>query len=309
MYNLIIILTLYNYYFIFRYSGLIFIEKIFKVLVLLQLVIGYTQIVFHNAFDFIKTPAYRITERISLLNTEPSYTFPQLVLCLLCYCGIRYFNQKRFKLIDYLVLLAGFILLMFIAFSINASAQWTDFPVGYSAIPKTKLKGVVHTVLTTEQRDEHVFRTDVEVYDKSGRLIESLETNANIEIHSGSLVRLGRKTTFTYDSSGKLVKEKYFTPEGEYYGYTTHLYDYKNFLIREISFDTKGKETLKTTYTYFPEKRQVEVKWSIMKVLLSYNEKNQWIKRDDNGNVNFEYDNTQNLVKESHGSYWHNLQL
>ena len=114
MYNLIIILTLYNYYFIFRYSGLIFIEKIFKVLVWLQLAIGYTQIVFHNAFDFIKTPSYQITERISLLNTEPSYTFPQLVLCLLCYCCIRYFNHKRFKLIDYLVLLAGFVLLMFI---------------------------------------------------------------------------------------------------------------------------------------------------------------------------------------------------
>jgi hypothetical protein len=80
----------------------------------LQLAIGYTQIIFHNAFDIIKTPAYRITERISLLNTEPSYTFPQLVLCLLCYCCIRHFNQKRFKLIDYVVLLAGFILLMFI---------------------------------------------------------------------------------------------------------------------------------------------------------------------------------------------------
>lgn len=114
MYNLIIILTLYNYYFIFRYSSLIFIEKIFKVLVLFQLAIGYTQIILHNAFDFIKTPAYRITERISLLNTEPSYTFPQLVLCLLGYCCIRYFNQKRFKLIDYLILLAGFVLLMFI---------------------------------------------------------------------------------------------------------------------------------------------------------------------------------------------------
>lgn len=114
MYNFIIILTLYNYYFIFRYSGLMFIEKIFKVLVLLQLAIGYTQIVFHNAFDFIKTPSYQITERISLLNTEPSYTFPQLVICLLCYCCIRYFNHKRFKLIDYFLLLAGFILLMFI---------------------------------------------------------------------------------------------------------------------------------------------------------------------------------------------------
>ncbi len=114
MYNLIIILTLYNFYFILRYSSLIFAEKILKVLVLLQLVIGYIQIVLPNAFDFIKTPQYQFTERVSLLNTEPSYTFPQLVLSLLCYCCIRYYNNKRFTIIDHLILLAGFILLMFI---------------------------------------------------------------------------------------------------------------------------------------------------------------------------------------------------
>lgn len=114
MYNLIIILTLYNFYFIFRYSGLKFIEKILKVLVLLQLVIGYIQMILPTAFDFIKTPAYRFTERISLLNTEPSYTFPQLVICLLCYCCIRFYNNNRLKISDYIVLFAGFILLMFI---------------------------------------------------------------------------------------------------------------------------------------------------------------------------------------------------
>jgi len=114
MYNFIIILTLYNFYFIFRYCGLIFIERILKVLVLLQLAIGYIQMILPNAFDFIKTPGYQITERISLLNTEPSYTFPQLVLSLLCYCCIRFYNHKRFKIIDYLVMLSGFILLMFI---------------------------------------------------------------------------------------------------------------------------------------------------------------------------------------------------
>ncbi len=114
MYNLIIILTLYNYYFIFRYSNLKFIEKILKVLVLLQLAIGYIQMVLPTAFDFIKTPVYNYTERISLLNTEPSYTFPQLVLCLLCYCSIRHYNHKQFKVIDYVVMFLGFVLLMFI---------------------------------------------------------------------------------------------------------------------------------------------------------------------------------------------------
>ncbi|HSV10480.1 MAG TPA: hypothetical protein VLI68_06920 [Hanamia sp.] len=67
-----------------------------------------------TAFDFIKTPAYRFTDRIALLNTEPSYTFPQLVLSLLCYSSIRYYNNNRFKITDYIVLFAGFILLMFI---------------------------------------------------------------------------------------------------------------------------------------------------------------------------------------------------
>lgn len=114
MYNLIIILTLYNYYFIFRYSQLKFIEKVLKVLVLVQLSIGYIQMVLPTAFNFLKTPFYQVTDRISLLNTEPSYTFPQFVISLLCYCCIRYYNNKRFKIIDYLVLFSGFILLMFI---------------------------------------------------------------------------------------------------------------------------------------------------------------------------------------------------
>jgi hypothetical protein len=202
----------------------------------------------------------------------------------------------------------SFILLLFIAFSINASAQFTDFPAGYSAVPKIKLKGAVHTVLTIEQRGEHVFETYVEVYDKSGRLIEKLNSNANIEIHSNELVRLGGKTIFTYDLSGKLIKEKYFTPEGEYHGYSTYIYDSKNLLVEDVNFDIKGKERGKTIYTYFPDKREVEVKWSTIKILLSYNEKNQWIKRTGFGSsiTNFEYDNNGNILKEAYGSYWHN---
>jgi hypothetical protein len=209
---------------------------------------------------------------------------------------------------------AIFILLLFTAFSINASAQFTDFPAGYSAIPKTKLKGVVHTVLTIEQRGEHVFQTYVEVYDKRGRLIERLESNANIEVHSNELFRLGGKSTYSYDSSGKLVKEKYFEPDGKYTGYLTYIYNSKNFLVENIRFDAKGKETSwKTTYTYFPEKRQVEVKWSTTKILLSYNEKNQWTKRteyDSSGKpdsyISFEYDAQGNFIKNSKGSYWWN---
>ena len=206
----------------------------------------------------------------------------------------------------------SFILCLFMAFPINVFAQFTDFPAGYSAVPKTKMKGAVHTVLTIQQRGEHVFETEVEVYDRNGRLIESLSSNASIETHSDKLVRLGGKSTFAYDTAGKLIRAKHFTPEGENWGYRDYIYDKESRLVEDISY-ARGKEDWRTTYTYFPEKREVEVKWSGIKILLSYNEKNQWTKRtryDSNGTadrqITFEYDAQGNLTKESHGSYWHN---
>lgn len=181
-------------------------------------------------------------------------------------------------------------------------------------MPKSKLKGNVHTVLTIEQRGEDVFSTTVEIYDLKGRLIETMNSNAGIEIHSGTMVRLGGKTIYVYDESGKLVKEKNFTPEGEYTGYKTSIYDAKNRLIENEYYNSAGKETGKTTYTYFPEKREVEVKWNFyydgripppMKNVLSYNEKEQWTKRTEfgsdnspDGYVTFEYDKDGNFIKE-----------
>ena len=103
-----------------------------------------------------------------------------------------------------------FFLVSVFALSVQATAQMSDFPIGFDAIPKTKLKGSVHTVLTVRQRGEKVFSTDVEVYDLNGRLIETMNNYAGIEIHSNSMVRLGGKSTFTYDTSGKLIKEKSF---------------------------------------------------------------------------------------------------
>ena len=100
--------------------------------------------------------------------------------------------------------------------SASALAQFTDFPAGIDGVPQAKLKGPVHTVLTIEQRGEHVFSTVVEVYDPKGRLIESMSSNAGIEIHSGTMVRLGGKTIYAYDSQGRLDKEFSFTPEGEH---------------------------------------------------------------------------------------------
>jgi len=211
----------------------------------------------------------------------------------------------------------SFLFFLILAFSIQATAQWMDFPTGFSGKPQTKLKGAVHTVLTIEQRGEYVFSTVAEVYDLKGRLIETMNSNANIETHSGSLFRLGGKTVYSYDTSGKLTKEKNFTPEGEYTGYETYIYDVKNRLIENVLYNREGKETGKRTYTYFPEKREVIATWDFYrdgkptmpppnKNLLSYNEKEQWTKRTEFDSkdkadrfITFEYDAQGNFMSEA----------
>ena len=192
-------------------------------------------------------------------------------------------------------------------------SQVTDFPIGFDGVPRAKLKGPVRSVLTIEQRDEHVFSTVVETYDQQGKLIETFSSNANIEIHSGSMVRLGDKTIYTYDSQGRLAKEISFTPEGDYTGYEVYLYDPQNRLIGTTIHAAAGKETGKTTYTYFPEKREVLATWNFYyegripppnKNLLSYNENGQWTKRTEFGSsekpdriVTFDYDPNGNFIK------------
>jgi len=199
--------------------------------------------------------------------------------------------------------------------SVSALAQFTDFPTGIDGVPQAKLKGPVHIVLTIEQRGEHVFSTVVEVYDPKGRLIESMSSNAGIEIHSGTMVRLGGKTIYAYDSQGRLDKELSFTPEGEYTGYEVYLYDSQNRLTGTTIYDAAGKETGKRTYTSFPDKREVVATWNFyydgripppMKNLLSYNEKGQWTKRTEfgrndkpDGVVTFDYDGNGNFIKAS----------
>jgi hypothetical protein len=198
---------------------------------------------------------------------------------------------------------------------ISVQAQFSDFPIGFSGVPQAKLKGPIHTVLTIEQRGEHVFSTVVEVYDLKGRLIETMSSNAGIEIHSGTMVRLGGKTIFIYDSQGKLAREITFTPEGEYTGYELYTYDSTNRLIGTTIYDAAGKETGRRTFTYFSDKREVVVTWNFyyegripppMKNLLSYNDKGQWTKRtefDSHGNpdgvITFDYDQNGNFVKAS----------
>jgi hypothetical protein len=199
--------------------------------------------------------------------------------------------------------------------SVGSSAQISDFPIGISGIPRDKLKGPVHTVLTIEQREEWVYSTTVDTYDSSGRLLETLSSNANIEVHSRTLVRLGGKTIYIHDTQGKLAKRKNFSPEGRYTGYETYIYDSQNRLIETRLYNPSDKETGKRTYTYFPERHEVLATWNFYydgriprpnKNLLTYDEKNQWIKRaefDVNGNpgalITFAYDADGHFISET----------
>jgi len=213
---------------------------------------------------------------------------------------------------------ACLLLLLVGIFSIPAYAQFTDFPIGISGVPQARLKGPVHTVLTIEQRGEYVFSTVAEVYDRTGKLTETLSSNANIEIHSGTLVRLGGKTVRFYDSQGRLAKEMRFTPEGRYSSYELHNYDSQNRLIETRNYDSANKETGKTTYSYYPDRREVLVTWNSyyegriappMKNLLTYDEKGRWTKRtefDSYGSprdvITFDYDSNGNFIRETnHG--------
>ena len=213
------------------------------------------------------------------------------------------------------------LLLLLGTFAVPASAQFTDFPAGIDGVPQAKLKGPVHTVLTIQQRGEYVFNTVVEIYDPTGKLTETSSSNANIEIHSGTLVRLGGKSVFSYDSQGRLAKEMKFTPEGRYSSYELRSYDSQNRLIEERYYDTANKETGKTTYTYYPDRREVLVSWNFyyegripppMKNMLSYDEKNQWTKRqefDSDGRaadaITFDYDANGNFIRETHNGFSH----
>lgn len=198
---------------------------------------------------------------------------------------------------------AGFTVLLFLAFSIQLFAQWIDIPVGIGSIPQAKLKGAVHTVLTVEQSENDVLSTIVEIFDRKGRRIEQLYHKAAVEIHSGKMGALSYKSTFSYDSSNRLVKAKHFTPQGKYFGYESFIYDSKNNLIEEVRFDVNNKESRKFTYTYSPQNREVEVNGEGSKILLVYNEKYQWTKRTYVNTSNFEYDDTGNVVKELNGNY------
>ena len=203
--------------------------------------------------------------------------------------------------------------------SVVCAQTFVDFPAGYGNVPEQAIKGPVHTVLTIEQRDEHVFSTEVALYDENGRITERLSSNANIEVHSGKLVRLGGKTTYNYNASGLAFRANTFTVAGELSSYDLRQYDAKERLLEVSLFDALGRSRGWTRYSYASDKKEVEATWHFvfppepprgnpMRSTLVYDANGRWISRttylSSNDTVTFEYDRGGNLLKEIHGRYW-----
>jgi hypothetical protein len=180
-----------------------------------------------------------------------------------------------------------FLFSLIIAFSIHAPAQRIDTPQLCCRISDSKPKGAVHTILTIEQNGEEVLHTWVEVFDKSGQLVEQIVSGAGIDIHSGRISSGGHKSFFNYDTTGRLISEKHFWLEGNFAGHKIYSYDEKNRLIKVIEYDSKGEISYSRSYKYFPEKREIlemlitnyKGRSRPYKTLLSYNENGLLTKR------------------------------
>jgi YD repeat-containing protein len=214
------------------------------------------------------------------------------------------------------------LLITFILFSGSVFAQnFIEFPVLGDGIPTEAVKGPVHTVLTIKQKGEYVFDTTVVIYDKKGRIVESLSSNANIEDHSGELVRGGGKEINTYDGTGKVVRVSKFEPGGELLAFDRYIYDDKGRLIEITFFNAKGESTGWERINYSPNKKELEVTWiylplpispqvpSTWRSTLTYDEKGRWTKRTEfrNGEwtTGFEYDKAGAFVKDIHNGWNH----
>jgi hypothetical protein len=213
--------------------------------------------------------------------------------------------------------------LIYLAFSATAlSAQtFLNYPGGMDNKPLSPLKGPVHTVLSTEQRGEKVFSNTAEVYDAKGRMTESLDSNAGIEIHSGTLVRLGGKAAYLYGADERLSRVNQFYSDGTFSGYELYKYDKMGRLIEISLFDAQAKSRGWERYSYATDRKEVEMTWLFvspgmrldvppMRSLLTYDDGNRWTSRtmflSSKDTVKFQYDLSGNLVKEATSGYGHN---
>jgi hypothetical protein len=188
------------------------------------------------------------------------------------------------------------------------------------SLSQSKLIGSVRTVLSVQKRDiggiAKTFSTVTDSYDLKGTAVESLFHQAEVEIHSGKLVRLDQSSYYFYDLKGKLVKRLHYEPDGSAKGKDEYTYDNSGRLVEIIRYS--GEKTLleKNIITYEPERRQTTVKRyfyydkdrepSIIFFVYTFNEKGQAVEqttlkadRSLNHRVKYYYDEKDNLVKEA----------
>lgn len=196
---------------------------------------------------------------------------------------------------------------------LQGNAQETLFPselIGYDSKPNSPLFGQVKTVLTMSYRGEEVSNTTVETYSQEKKKQEFMSQNVGIETHSGKVLSLVTKKSYVYNEN--LSKILSYETDGAPFSKKVFNYDTKRRLLEEIGYSTDNKIFNRITYEYDIEKREVTATYTTYykkgslseKIILSYNEKGQWIQRisfDKHGkkddSISFEYDENGFLVK------------
>ena len=112
MYNFIIILTLYNFIYIFKRFSNTFVLLLLRSILWCQLFVGFIQFISPEALRSIKTPELNPVDRLSLLNSEPSLAFPQLFISFLCFAAFKLFLKSKFTIGDMLMGVATIALLL-----------------------------------------------------------------------------------------------------------------------------------------------------------------------------------------------------
>lgn len=109
-YNFILILTFYNFLYIFSNCGHRFSISVLRWVVWVQVFAGLVQLVYPDALLFLKTPGLNPSERLSLLSSEPSSAFPLLLISVLLYAFYKGYMRQALSWPD--IFLFGFSLLL-----------------------------------------------------------------------------------------------------------------------------------------------------------------------------------------------------
>jgi hypothetical protein len=175
---------------------------------------------------------------------------------------------------------------------------------------QSRLKGLIRTVLTVEKSDEggyaRTLSTATRGFDIEGAAIEDLYHYADIELHTGKLVRLDYSTIFSYDSKHRLSRISEYDPDGSLRYRRVFSYDEKGRPSEQTHYEGETKPIGKQGYLYDIEKRTTTVTYGTSKTVFFYNDKGWWTKRivyksdgSIEDNTTFEHDDIGNVIKET----------